>query len=320
MTAGEPAGIGPDICLDVARRELDCELVCFASADVLEARARALGHGVRIERFDPKLRRRHQAGVLQVLDLPYPHPTRAGIIEPRNAPQLLATLQQAVVAVRDLAFDALVTAPVNKAALSTPARVFHGHTEFIAQLCGASQPVMLLVGGGLRVALATTHLPLREVASAICAATLERILAVLDDGLRRHFAIARPRLAVCGLNPHAGESGQLGDEETAVIAPAVHAAASRGIDVAGPFPADTIFVPDQRRDFDAILAMYHDQGLPVLKAGAFGAAVNVTLGLPIIRTSVDHGTALSLAATGRASSGSLLAAIETALDMARQTA
>jgi 4-hydroxythreonine-4-phosphate dehydrogenase len=211
----------------------------------------------------------------------------------------------------------MVTAPVQKSIINDAGIAFTGHTEYLADQCGVPRPVMLLAAGQLRVALATTHLALREVSAAITAASLDEILDILQRDLQHRFALARPRIAVCGLNPHAGESGHLGREEIDVIAPAIARARSRGIEASGPWPADTIFTPRQLEHFDVVLAMFHDQGLPVLKYAGFGNAVNITLGLPIVRTSVDHGTALELAGTGRADHGSLLAALQLAAQLCR---
>jgi 4-hydroxythreonine-4-phosphate dehydrogenase len=209
----------------------------------------------------------------------------------------------------------MVTAPVQKSIINEAGVPFSGHTEYLAARCGVELPVMLLIAGSLRVALATTHLPLREVSGALHEAQLVQILMILNESLQRFWGIAKPHLAVCGLNPHAGEGGHLGDEEIRVIAPAIAAARARGVDVSGPYPADTLFVPRHLEGVDAVLAMFHDQGLPVLKHAGFGDAVNVTLGLPIVRTSVDHGTALDLAGTGRADPGSLRAALHLAAQM-----
>ena len=229
---------------------------------------------------------------------------------------MLALLDRAIEGCRGGEFDAMVTAPVQKSVINDAGIAFTGHTEYLARRTGASQPVMLLVAGRLRVALATTHLPLREVSDALDTESLVRLIGVLDSDLRRRFGFSRPRIVVCGLNPHAGEGGHLGREELDVIAPAIGRARERGADVSGPVPADTAFTPRALADADVVLAMYHDQGLPALKCAGFGSAVNVTLGLPIVRTSVDHGTALALAGTGQAESGSLIAAVEQAIALA----
>jgi len=257
------------------------------------------------------------AGHLAVLHLPLAAPCVAGQLDARNAHQVLRLIERAVDGCLSGEFAAMVTAPVQKSVINEAGVAFSGHTEYIAERCGAPLPVMMLTAGSLRVALATTHLPLRAVPDAITLAGLLTVLRILARDLQQYFGIARPRIAVCGLNPHAGEGGHLGREEQLVIEPALRALRAEGLDVHGPLPADTLFVPRNVAGFDAVLAMYHDQGLPVLKHAGFGAAVNVTLGLPIVRTSVDHGTALDLAGTGRAESGSLQAALALALDMAR---
>ena len=254
-------------------------------------------------------------GELTVLHQPLAVPAIPGQVDLRNAPAVLRLIDRAVLGCRRGEFAAMVTAPVHKSVINDAGMPFTGHTEYIAALCQVPLPVMLLVSGKLRIALATTHLPLRAVADAITHDGLLAVLRVLDAGLQQLFAIARPRVAVCGLNPHAGESGHLGTEEQRVIKPALNSARELALDVHGPYPADTLFVPRNLERYDAVLAMYHDQGLPVLKHAGFGAAVNVTLGLPIIRTSVDHGTALDLAGTGRADPGSLLAALRLAASL-----
>lgn len=301
LTSGEPAGIGPELCLQLlAQAPPDTELVLLADRDLLHARARMLGldlTGVAIEHH------------------PLAVPSVPGKLDPGNARYVLDLLEAALAGIRGGTFDAMVTAPVQKSVIAESGVPFSGHTEFLAERSGAGRPVMMLVAGALRVALATTHLPLRRVPDAINTKSLIEILTLIDTDLRRLWGLARPRITVCGLNPHAGEQGVLGDEDERVIHPAIEAVRSRGIDASGPVPADTAFVPRELVKTDAFLAMYHDQGLPVLKHAAFGHAVNVTLGLPFIRTSVDHGTALALAGTGRADVGSLLAAVELARDL-----
>ena len=257
-----------------------------------------------------------QAGELCVLHTPLAASCRPGQLDTRNAAQVLAVIDRAVDGCLSGEFGGTVTAPVQKSLLNEAGIAFSGHTEYIAARTGAALPVMLLTAGTLRVALATTHLPLRAVSDAIQGPRLLQILQILDADLRRFFTLPVPRIAVCGLNPHAGENGHLGQEEIATIAPAIERARALGLAVEGPLPADTVFVPRQLERFDVVLAMYHDQGLPVLKHAGFGHAVNVTLGLPIVRTSVDHGTALSLAGRGGADGGSLAAAIALAAQMA----
>ncbi|HTQ36396.1 MAG TPA: 4-hydroxythreonine-4-phosphate dehydrogenase PdxA [Steroidobacteraceae bacterium] len=308
LTSGEPAGIGPDICLQSALAPaagVDCEIVCLADATLLAARARQLGLP-----FPPPDAR------FRVEHIPLAVPTAAGRPDPRNARYVLALLDRALAGCRRGEFAAMVTAPVQKSVINDAGIAFTGHTEYLAAACGVSHPVMLLAAGNLRVALATTHLPLRAVGDAITGQLLDTILDILQRDLVARFGLARPRIGVCGLNPHAGESGHLGREELEVIGPAIQRARTRGIEASGPWPADTIFTPRQLAHFDVVLAMFHDQGLPVLKHAGFGEAVNVTLGLPVIRTSVDHGTALDLAGTGRADAGSLLAALRLAAEIA----
>ena len=300
VTAGEPAGIGPDICLDIAARRRDevPEFVVIGDETSLRERADTLGLPFELD----------------VIDLPFPTPVECGRPDPNNAQVLLEGLKLAVEGCSDGRFAAMVTAPLAKHVIAESGVPFSGHTEYLAELTGAPLPVMLLVAGELRVALATTHIPLREVPDAISREGLTSVLEVLHAGLKERFAIEEPNIVVCGLNPHAGEQGQLGSEDRDVIAPVVDELAGRGMSLRGPLPADTAYLDTGDRK-DAVLAMYHDQGLPVLKYAGFGGGVNVTLGLPIVRTSVDHGTAFDLAGTGRASSDSLVAAMQLAADL-----
>jgi 4-hydroxythreonine-4-phosphate dehydrogenase len=316
LTSGEPAGIGPELCLAVAREALDCDLVCLADRDLLAERAHQLSLPVSFREYDADTRRKHAARELAVLHQPLAAATSPGRLDPRNASYVLAMLNRAIDGAIAGEFDAIVTAPVHKGVVNDAGVPFRGHTEYLAERTGGSRPVMMLVSGSMRVALATTHLPLREVSPSITIESLCEIGTILHRDLGRWWGIAAPRIAVCGLNPHAGEGGHLGDEEIRVIAPAVARLRERGIFVTGPVPADTIFVPRLLAGCDVVLAMYHDQGLPVIKHAGFDRAVNVTLGLPILRTSVDHGTALELAGTGRADAGSLIAAIRLAVTMA----
>ena len=315
LTPGEPAGIGPDLCVQLAQRDLPAQLVAIATPDLLRDRARRLRLPLELLPYTPGAPPLAQrAGSLSILPLPMARLQPPGQLDPANAPYVLATLARACDGCLAGEFDALVTGPVHKGIINDAGIPFSGHTEFLAARCGA-EPVMMLVAPGLRVALATTHLPLRAVADQITRPTLERVIHILDADLRRRFGIPRPRLLVCGLNPHAGEGGHLGREERDIIAPLLDELRAAGLDLVGPVPADSAFVPEQLARVDAVLAMYHDQGLPVLKHLGFGQAVNVTLGLPIIRVSVDHGTALELAGTGRADAGSLQAALDLALRM-----
>ena len=304
ITSGEPAGIGPEICaLLLGDAPEGCELTLLGDRDLIADRARAAG-------IDPS--------ALTIDHHPLRAPCIAGRPDPRNAPYVLGLLHAALDGVRAGRWDAMVTAPVQKSTIAASGVRFSGHTEHLAERCGTPLPVMMLVAGELRVALATTHLPLRAVPDAVTTRGLLDILRIMHADLRDKFAIAAPRIAVCGLNPHAGEDGLLGHEDDAVIAPAIDAARAEGILAHGPVPADTAFTPRALEGADAVLAMYHDQGLPVLKHAGFGHAVNITLGLPLLRTSVDHGTALTLAGTGRADPGSLRAAVALAADLVRR--
>ena len=320
ITSGEPAGVGPELILEIARQAWPAELVILGDSRLLASRARALGRQIGIAEFaagTPPTESR--AGRLLVADLPLPAPVVPGRLDPRNASWVVELLRQACWGCQQGTFAAMVTPPVHKGAINDAGIPFTGHTEFLAQLTGSETPVMLLVAGQLRVALQTTHLPLKAVPGAITRERVEATTRILADGLRRRFGIASPQIVVLGLNPHAGESGHLGTEELLEISPAIASLQAAGLSVTGPVPADTAFIEANLRGVDAVLAMYHDQGLPVLKHRGFGTAVNVTLGLPIIRTSVDHGTALDLAGTGRADAGSLRAAVELAIRMAVET-
>jgi 4-hydroxythreonine-4-phosphate dehydrogenase len=312
LTSGEPAGIGPELCLAIARSPLPCELVCLADRDLLEQRARQLGWNVAVREYDPDVQRQHEANTLTVLHQPLGTPSKPGQLDKRNARYVLGLLDRAIDGAVRGEFAAIVTAPVHKGVINDGGVVFTGHTEYLAERTGSALPVMLLAAPGMRVALATTHLPLRDVSAAITVDSLLAVATILHADLRKWWRIESPRIAVCGLNPHAGEGGYLGDEEIKVIAPAIQQMRERGIHATGPLPADTALVPQMLARCDAVLAMYHDQGLPVIKHAGFDRAVNITLGLPILRTSVDHGTALDLAGTGRANAGSLAAAVELA--------
>jgi 4-hydroxythreonine-4-phosphate dehydrogenase len=291
--------------------------VVLGSHALLAERAQQLGLNVELDTYLPGAPPRvPQAGRLQVLDVPLASPCVAGRLDAANAPHVLALLDRAIDGCVSGEFAAMVTAPVQKSVINDAGIPFTGHTEYLATRTGAAHPVMLLAADTLRVALATTHLPLRAVSDAITGDLLDMTLRILDEDVRRLWGISRPRVAVCGLNPHAGESGHLGTEDRDVIQPAIERARARGMLVDGPIPADTVFVPRALSNYDVVLAMFHDQGLPVLKHAGFGHAVNVTLGLPIVRTSVDHGTALDLAGTGRADPASMFAAAEMALHLA----
>jgi 4-hydroxythreonine-4-phosphate dehydrogenase len=292
----------------------------IGSRALLIERARQLGLKVEIVPYSADDTEAPRAHRLRVLDVPLASPCIAGKLDPANARHVLALLDRAIAGAVSGEFAAIVTAPVQKSVINDAGVPFTGHTEYLAERTGAALPIMLLAAGSLRVALATTHLPLRAVSDAITPELLDATFRILNDDVRRLWGIARPRIAACGLNPHAGESGHLGREDVDVIAPAIERARRAGMLVDGPMPADTVFVPRHLSNYDVVLAMYHDQGLPVLKHAGFGHAVNVTLGLPIVRTSVDHGTALDLAGTGRADAGSLLAATTLAMDFAGRSA
>ncbi|WP_446831323.1 4-hydroxythreonine-4-phosphate dehydrogenase PdxA [Candidatus Foliamicus sp.] len=316
ISVGEPAGVGPDIVIRAAPRMRDLNVALLADPDVLRARARMLGLAFSAAAHDPGDR----SPGLRIVPFPLPHACSAGRADPRNAPAVLAALERGAKGCLGEEFDALVTGPINKAVLRQAGLDFMGHTEYLARLADARTPVMLLTcetgARPLRVALATTHLPLSVVPAAITRRRLRPVLEVLLRGLEHDLGVANPRVAVLGLNPHAGEQGELGSEDRDIVARAV---ADFGNErVAGPLSADTAFTPAVLSRYDAVLAMYHDQGLPVIKYAGFGRAVNITLGLPFVRTSVDHGTAFELAGTGRADEGSLLEAVAVAADMARR--
>lgn len=317
VTAGEPAGIGPDLCVMLALRALPASVAVIADRNLLEQRAHQLGIELELIDLGDANLKSPQRGRLLVRHVPVDAQVEAGALSSANSRYVLRTLEIAADECISSTFDAMTTAPVHKGVINDAGIPFTGHTEFLAARTGTPRVVMMLVGGGMRVALATTHLALKDVPAAITRDALAQSLAILRADLARRFGIARPRILVAGLNPHAGESGHLGREEIDVIVPVLEALRREGYDVVGPLPADTLFNPERLRDADAVLAMYHDQGLPVLKHASFGSGVNVTLGLPIIRTSVDHGTALDLAGTGRADVGSLIAAIELAAELAR---
>jgi 4-hydroxythreonine-4-phosphate dehydrogenase len=325
ITAGEPAGIGPDLCIAIAQQAWACQLVVACDRRVLGARARQLGLQLELIDYptdltaqtkDPSKAQQHERIKLRVANFPAAAVVVPGQLNRDNAPYVLQTLNYAADACLRGEFDAVVTAPIQKSIINDAGIPFTGHTEYFAEKTGHAVPVMMLVAGTLRVALATTHLPLAAVSSAITSTGLENVIRILDRDLRGRFGIALPRILVCGLNPHAGEGGHLGREEIEIIEPVLHALRAQGIQLLGPAPADTAFTPHMLAQADVVLAMYHDQGLPVLKNVGFGHAVNITLGLPIVRTSVDHGTALDLAGTGKADAGSLIAALQLAIEIA----
>ena len=305
ITTGEPAGIGPEIALAALELSLDADITLIGDTALLEERAKLTGRKV------PES--------VEVRHLPLATASQPGRLDVRNAHYVLATLDAAIDGCQSGRYDAIVTAPVQKSVINDAGIPFSGHTEYLAERTSTAQVVMMLAGatphGPLRVALATTHLPLARVSAALSIDALAGTLRILDHDLRLRFGLAHPRIAVAGLNPHAGEAGHLGREEIEVITPAIERVRCEGIDARGPLPADTLFTPAQLQHCDAVLAMFHDQGLPVLKYATFGQGVNITLGLPFVRTSVDHGTALDLAGTGRANAGSLRAALELAIEL-----
>ena len=323
VTSGEPAGIGPELCLKLADWSGAGHPVVLGDRDLLAARAAALGWSITLRDYMPG--QSAAAGHLDVLHLPLAKPAQAGLLDPANGPYVLKLLDRALLGCQRGEFAAIATAPVHKGVINQAGMAFTGHTEYLAEKTGTPLVVMMLAGdtprGPLRVALATTHLPLKDVPAAITADLLERILRILDHDLRRKYGITAPRILVTGLNPHAGEGGYLGREEIDIIEPLLEKLRREGLQLSGPHPADTLFTPPVLAGGDAVLAMYHDQGLTALKYATFGNGINVTLGLPIIRTSVDHGTALTLAGTGQANPGSLFAAVAEAARMAaRNTA
>jgi len=319
LTPGEPGGIGPDLSLQLAQEALLCEVVTIASPHLLQQRAEQLGLSVQIKAFDASLPASPQtAGTMTVLPIELLEPVISGQLNVANSRYVLKSLTKAVKGCLDGLFDGMVTGPVHKGVINDAGFAFSGHTEFIAEITGG-HPVMMLATPGLRVALVTTHLPLSDVSGAITHARLRAVINTLDRDLRIRFGIEKPAILVCGLNPHAGEGGHLGREEIEIIEPVLESFRKQGVNLIGPLPADTLFTPKYLESADAVLAMYHDQGLPVLKYKGFGQAVNITLGLPIVRTSVDHGTALDLAGTGRASISSLHYALQTALTMTSST-
>ncbi len=334
ITAGEPSGIGVDLCVQLAITSPDTPFVVIADKHLLQQRAAQLGINLRLQDYvagqknggrgiesgdtlDSPHSPPHTSHSLSIIHIPLVAPCRAGVPDKANSEYVLAALRRAVQGCQTGEFSGIVTAPVHKGIINDAGIPFTGHTEFFAEQTGSESVVMMLVGGGMRVALATTHLALKDVPAAITAPLLENVLRIIQHDLQRRFGIAQPRILVAGLNPHAGEGGYLGREEIEVMAPLLDKLRAGGMKVSAPLPADTLFTPHQLAQCDCVLAMYHDQGLPVLKHASFGQGVNVTLGLPIIRTSVDHGTALDLAGTGKADCGSLLEAISLAAQMVK---
>jgi len=319
ITAGEPAGIGPDLCVQLAAASPEIPFIVIADKYLLQQRAAQIGIGLQVRDFSASPESVAQSNTLTVIHVPLVAECHAGVLNAANSEYVLATLRRAVRGCQTGEFSGMVTAPVHKGIINDAGINFTGHTEFLAEQTGTNQVVMMLVGGGMRVALATTHLALKDVPAAITASLLENVLHTIQHDFQRRFGIAQPRILVAGLNPHAGEGGLFGREEIDIIAPAIAAARSLGLDVSGPFAPDTVFMRARAQggkpgEFDVVVAMYHDQGLIPVKYLGVEKGVNVTLGLPLVRTSPDHGTAFDIAGSGRADEASLLAAIR----MARQ--
>jgi 4-hydroxythreonine-4-phosphate dehydrogenase len=316
ITPGEPAGIGPDVTIQIAQQAWPVELVAIADPDLLTERAKQLGLPLQLITYNSEENAAtHKPGTLKIIPVKLHASATAGVLNPGNAEYVLRTLEIAADLCQQKKADAIVTGPVHKGVINQANIGFTGHTEFFAHFCGVPQTIMLFVVDQLKVALVTTHIPLAKVPAAITRERLHAVISLLDSELKKKFQIASPRILVCGLNPHAGEGGYLGREEIEVINPALTALREQHYHVEGPLPADTIFTPKYLDQADVVLAMYHDQALPLVKYAGFGHAVNVTLGLPFIRTSVDHGTAIDVAGTGKADAGSMRAAIELAITL-----
>jgi 4-hydroxythreonine-4-phosphate dehydrogenase len=317
ITPGEPAGIGPDLVVQLAQQEWDAQLVIFADAQMIKDRAKLLGLPIELIPFDAENKTIQRAGQLYVQHIPLTAPTVVGELNSENGHYVVETLRQACQANIEGDFDAVVTGPVHKGIINKAGISFSGHTEFFAHQSNTMDVVMMLSTEGLNVALATTHIPLAYVSRAITRDRLNKVLHIVHTDFKLKFGLNQPKIYVCGLNPHAGEDGHIGREEIEVIIPALDELREQGLDITGPLPADTIFQPKYLQEADVVLAMFHDQGLPVLKYKGFGASVNITLGLPFIRTSVDHGTALDLAGTGKIDSGSFKKALLKAIELAQ---
>lgn len=319
LTPGEPAGIGPDLVLQLSATSYDAELIVIADKKMMQERAELLNIPIHFSAYKSnEVASINASGEIKIIDIKCPEPVKAGRLNSANSHYVLETLTRATQGCLSKEFDAIVTAPLHKGIINDAGVAFTGHTEFLAELTQVELPVMMLAADSLRVALATTHLPLKDVSDAISKDSLKQVITILHQDLVMKFGIESPHILICGLNPHAGEGGHMGREEIDIIEPVINELKNAGMNLSGPLPADTLFTPKYLETADAVLAMYHDQGLPVLKHVGFGHAINVTLGLPIIRTSVDHGTALDLAGTGKAKTGSLIAAIETAIKMVKK--
>jgi 4-hydroxythreonine-4-phosphate dehydrogenase len=318
VTPGEPAGVGPDLVVQIAQKSWPVELVVCASPDLLYKRAKSLNLPLTLLDYQPEAEITPQRkGTLKILPIGINSSVKPGKLSISNSGYVIESLEKACDGCMNREFSALVTGPVNKCIINNAGFSFTGHTEFLAERSQTNKVVMMLVSGNLRVALATTHIPLKKVSSMITQSALDQTIRVLNSGLRKFFKIAQPRIYTCGLNPHAGEGGHVGDEEIYTIKPVLERLRCEGFNIVGPFSADTLFQKNNIECADAVLAMYHDQGLPVLKFQGFGRAVNITLGLPFIRTSVDHGTAIELAGSGKAQSGSFIEAINLAITILR---
>jgi len=315
ITSGEPAGIGPDICLDIAGTHYAEKCVLIGCPELFAERAKLMSKTFDWQEWQAESKEQLRPGSVWVLPVSTEEAVEPGVLNVKNANYVVKTLDTAIQGCLDQRFTAMVTAPVQKSIISDAGLQFSGHTEYLAEACERDKVVMMLANGDLRVALVTTHLPLRDVSDACSYDNIEQTLRIVHHDLVNHFGIDNPRISVCGLNPHAGESGHMGREEIEVIQPCIKALRSEGLNLSDALPADTAFTRKALVGVDAVVAMYHDQGLPVVKAQGFGEVVNVTLGLPIVRTSVDHGTALDLAASGRGSSTSLFSAIDCALNI-----
>jgi len=318
VTPGEPAGIGPDLIIALAQEQWDAQLVVFCDGDMLKARAQLLGLPLQLQPYDAGNNATQPAGTLYLQQIDTATAVIPGELNSDNGHYVVETLRQACQANMEEGFDAVVTGPVNKSIINKAGVSFSGHTEYFAHQSNTMDVVMLLSTDGLNVALATTHIPLEYVSKAITKDRLNKVIHIINTDLKLKFGIQKPRIYVCGLNPHAGEGGHLGTEELITIIPALDELREEGLDLTGPLPADTIFQPKYLDNADVVLAMYHDQGLPVLKYKGFGASVNITLGLPFIRTSVDHGTACDLAGTGEADAGSFRKAMQKAIELANK--
>jgi 4-hydroxythreonine-4-phosphate dehydrogenase len=316
LTAGEPAGIGPDLCIQLAQHVQSCQLIIIASPELLEERAKQLNLPVKLIDYNPQMPKAvAEPGTLIVCPESLDSTVQPGILNSKNSKYVVNCLQRALIGCLSKEFDGVVTGPVHKGVINDAEIEFTGHTEFFADGANIDKVVMMLATDELRVALVTTHLPLSAVSAEITKQNVTQTLSIINSSFNQQFGKENPRIAVCGLNPHAGENGHMGTEEIEVISPVIEELQKNNPNISGPWPADTIFVKEKLTDYDVIVAMYHDQGLPVLKHNGFGRAVNITLGLPFIRTSVDHGTALDLAGTGQADIGSLLTAIDMAVEM-----